>query len=108
MPHELSTFQFWVHAFFACIGAGLFYMQWGRSNLRAYQLSDFLDTFRMEDHVRYRVELLIFVVLGTLIAMGIAKPSNVQQAFSAGLGWTGLAAKPGGAARPRSKGKVRI
>lgn len=91
---QILTFQFWAHALFACIGAGLFYMQWGRSKLRAYQLSDLLDTFKLEDNVRYRLELLIFISLGTIIAMGLAKPSNVQQAFSAGIGWTGLAARP--------------
>jgi hypothetical protein len=103
MPQQFLTFQFWAHAFFASIGAGLFYMQWGRSNLRAFQLSDFLDTFNLEVNTRHRLELLIFVAIGTVIAMGVAKPANVQQAFSAGLGWTGLAAKPGPARRTKLK-----
>jgi len=92
--HQFVTFQFWAHALFAFLGAGLLYMQWGRSKLRAYAFSDLLDTFNLTENVRYRMELVIFVLVGTIVALGIARPSTVAQAFSAGLGWTGIAAKP--------------
>jgi hypothetical protein len=69
-------------------------MQWGRSRLRAYVFSDLLDTFDLGKNARYRVELVVFVLFGTIVAMGIARPASMAQAFSAGLGWTGIAAKP--------------
>lgn len=90
----LMTIQFWAHALFAFLGAGLLYMQWGRSKLRAYAFSDLLDTFDLTESVRYRTELVIFVLVGTIVALGIARPSTMAQAFSAGLGWTGIAARP--------------
>jgi hypothetical protein len=106
MPQQFVTFQFWSHALFAFLGAGLFYMQWGRSHLRPFALGDLLDTFNLSEKLRYRVEMLVFVVIGTIIALGIAKPVNVSQAFSAGLGWTGVAARPAPGHNPRPKGGV--
>lgn len=94
MPHALLTFQFWNNCFFAFLGSGLLYMQWGRSKLRAYAFSSFLDTFSMEENTRARLEMIIFVVVGTAIAVALTNPTSASQAFSAGLGWTGLAARP--------------
>lgn len=106
MPHAFSTFQFWSHVIFACLGAGLFYMQWGRAKLRAFVFSDFFDLFDLDERVRARLEFAVFVAVGTAIAIGIAKPINVQQAFSAGLGWTGVAAKPGTRQKATPRGKI--
>ena len=104
MPQDLLTFRFWSHALFALLGAGILYMQWGRSELRPYAFSDLLDTFDLDENVRCRLELLIFVVIGTIVAIGLTKPINVQQAFSAGLGWTGIAARPGAKRSPKKGG----
>lgn len=106
MPQQFLTFQFWSHAIFAFLGAGLFYMQWGRTKLRAFVFSDFFDLFDLDEKVRARLEMAVFVVVGTVIAIGIAKPVNVQQAFSAGLGWTGIAAKPGSSRRTTQSRKA--
>jgi hypothetical protein len=106
MPQQFLTFQFWAHVVFALLGAGLFYMQWGRDKLRAYAFSDLFDMFEIDENVRARWEFAIFVLIGTVVAMGVAKPINVQQAFSAGLGWTGVASKPGPIRRAKPKGGV--
>ena len=90
----LGDFHFWVHCLFAFLGAGLLYMHWGREKLRAYAFSDLLDTFDFDENVRIRVEMIVFVLVGTVLAMGLTSPNSMPQAFSAGLGWTGLAAKP--------------
>lgn len=105
MPEMVFTFQFWSHCFFSFLGTGLLYMQWGRSQLRVFAFSDFLDTFKMEETTRIRLELAVFLVVGTAVAMGITRPGTASQAFSAGLGWTGLAAKPSGHASRSKKGK---
>jgi hypothetical protein len=94
MPQELLTFPFWNHVFFAFLGAGLLYMQWGRSKLKAFAFAYFLDMFEMSKKTRMRLEMLIFVLVGTIVTMELTQPSTGMQAFSAGLGWTGLVAKP--------------
>jgi hypothetical protein len=105
MPQELFTFQLWFHVFCAFLGAGLLYMQWGRSKLKAYAFEHLLDMFEMNERTHIRFAFLIFVVFGTFVAMLFAQPSTGMQAFSAGLGWTGLVAKP---SLNRSKPNRRI
>ena len=94
MPQEFFTFYFWAHVFYAFLGSGLLYVRWGRSKLRTFGLSAFLDTFDLSEKVRVRLEMLLFITIGTFVAMGVAQPSNAVQALTAGLGWTGLVAKP--------------
>jgi hypothetical protein len=50
--------------------------------------------FEISEKVRMRLEMLVFVLVGTIVTMELTHPSSGMQAFSAGLGWTGLAAKP--------------
>ena len=107
MPHALFTFHFWEHAFYAFLGAGLLYMRWGRSRLRAFAFSDFLDTFDLDDRWRVRLEMFVFIIVGTFVAIGVTQPSSVPQAFTAGLGWTGLVAKPEVGGPKQRKGKVQ-
>ena len=104
MLQELFTLSFWVHAFFAFLGAGLLYMQWGRTKLKIFAFSDFLDTIDMSEKVRIRFEMIVFMVIGTVVAIGLTSPSTAPQAFSAGLGWTGLAAKPSLSGSKRQRG----
>lgn len=106
MPSYFFTFQFWSHAVFAALGSGLLYMQWGRTKLKAFFFGDLLDTLNLNDTLRHQLEIGVFVTVGTAIALGVAKPDTVAQAFSAGLGWTGLAARPGGSHARSSKGGV--
>ncbi|MGA3373981.1 MAG: hypothetical protein ABSC48_19740 [Terracidiphilus sp.] len=94
MPQEFFTFYFWAHVFYAFLGAGLLYARWGRSKLKTIGLSNFLDIFDLSEKVRVRLEMLLFLTIGTLVAMGIAQPTNAVQALTAGLGWTGLVARP--------------
>jgi hypothetical protein len=105
MYAQIFTPQFWGRAFFALLGCGLLYMQWGRAKLRAYVFSELLETFNMAEATRHRFEIIIFVFVGTAIAMGVAAPNTIPQAFSAGLGWTGLAARSHSDHKTRSKDK---
>ncbi len=88
-----------------CAGAGsaLLYSTWGRDKLSAYLFSDFLDKFPMDDRLRASIELVVFVGFGTFIALVVTTPNTPGQAFSAGMGWTGFAARPKSSTKKRSK-----
>jgi hypothetical protein len=111
MQAELTSLSFWAHVLFSSLGASILYHQWGRSELRAYSLSAFFDTLKFENqNARSRAEMITFIIIGTLIAMGVGHPQTVPQAFAAGAGFTGLAVKPNSASSKRkaaSKGKLR-
>jgi hypothetical protein len=76
--------------FFTALGAIISYSKWGRKKLKVYYLSDLLDVFGLGPKARILAELLVFIFLGCAISLGIVRPQSAAQAFSAGLGWTGL------------------
>ncbi len=79
--------------FFTALGATISYSKWGRKKLKVYYLSDLLDVFVIAPKSRLLLEFAIFVFIGCAISIGIVHPQNAAQAFSAGLGWTGLVGK---------------
>jgi hypothetical protein len=79
--------------FFTTLGAALSYSKWGRKKLKVYYLSDILDVLALSPTARVLFELCIFIFIGCAISIGIVRPQNAAQAFSAGLGWTGLAGR---------------
>lgn len=88
------TISLIVSVFYAAMGSALFYSRWGRKKLKVYLLSDLLDVFQLSEKARVIIEFVIFVGFGCAVSIGIVHPQNAAQAFSAGLGWTGLAARP--------------
>ena len=84
-----------VNLFFTAIGSILFYSMWGRKALRIYLLSDLLNAFHLSERTQIVTELGMFLLFGCSITMGIIHPQNAAQAFSAGLGWTGLVGRTG-------------
>ena len=90
-PH----FTFWTIAYTA-LGAALFWSRTGRNKLKVYVLSSMFDAFEIPDtRGRQAVEFIIFIVFGCLIGIGIAAPTTVAQAITAGFAWTGFVAKKG-------------
>lgn len=83
----------------AAAGAIILYSTWGRQKLRAFLLADLIDVLNLPIRIRVCIEFLVFIAFGTFIAVHVVQPSTPGQAFSAGMGWTGLAARPEGAAR---------
>ncbi len=77
----------------AAFGSAVLYSKWGRGKLRPYVFSEIVDTFALSEPNRIRVEFLVFIVVGTVTCMILTQPANPQQAFAAGLGWTGLLTK---------------
>ena len=69
-------------------GTILLWCKEGDSQRRAYSLSDVIDRCPGTERSRYIAQFLIFVVLGTLVALWLTEPLHVRQAFAAGLGWT--------------------
>lgn len=85
-----------VAVFFAAIGAAISYGRMSASQVKTWGLSYIFDLiFQSNPKGRWRlvVELLVFVVIGVLVAVGLTQPTNVMQALTAGLGWTALVAK---------------
>ena len=74
----------------AAFGSALLYSKWGKGQLRPYVFADIVDTFAFSETSRIRVEFIVFVMVGMVTCMLLTHPANTQQAFAAGLGWTGL------------------
>jgi hypothetical protein len=90
-PH----FTFWTTAYTA-LGSMFFWSRTGRTKLKVYVLSSMFDTFGVPDGPwRQLGEFMIFIMFGCLIGIGIANPTTVAQAVTAGFAWTGFVAKRG-------------
>lgn len=86
------------------VGALILWCKEPPESLRVYKLSAITDRIPNE-HLRYYVQLISFLVIGVFAALSLAGPMNVRQAFAAGLGWTaGLSSRPG-ASSPKKKQK---
>ncbi len=84
----MPTFQGPVWSIIATV-AGVIFL-WCKeppNSLRVYKLSPLTDRIPNES-ARYWIQLGVFVLLGTFFALAFTTPSNVRQAFAAGLGWT--------------------
>ena len=88
---ENPSFHFW-SLFYTALGASLFWSKWGREKLKAYYMSDLIELLVKDERARLVIEFVLFVAIGCLVAIGIVRPQNIPQAFTAGLGWTGLVA----------------
>lgn len=92
---EPPHFTFWNTAYTA-IGAAVFWGRSGRTKLKVYYLSHVFDLLQFpEGPWRRCTEFAVFIALGCLIGIGIAKPTSVPQALTAGFAWTGFIAKRG-------------
>lgn len=90
---EVPHFTFWTVVYTA-IGAAVFWGRTGRTKLKVYYLSYLFDMVKFQDGVlRQVLEFAIFMVFGVLVGIGIASPSTVAQAITAGFAWTGFVAK---------------
>ena len=75
------------------LGAAGLFNKMGRRGIRPYVLPQLTDLIpnRMARNV---VEYIVFVGLGCVVGLFFVAPNTAIQAFSAGLGWTGLLANP--------------
>ena len=78
---------------YTALGVIFLYCKWGRKRIKVYALSEILDMWTTEQTTpRLAAELIIFVVVGCILAIGVVDPTTPAQALTAGLGWTGLLA----------------
>ena len=78
---------------YTAFGVIFLYCKWGRKRIKVFALSEILDMWTTEQtKSRMIAELIIFVVLGCILAIGVVQPTTPAQALTAGLGWTGLLA----------------
>ena len=90
---ETPHFTFW-NLVYTGIGAAVFWGRTGRTKLKIYCLSHVFDLLEMpENKWRKGLEFVVFIVMGCVIGIGIAKPNTEVQALSAGFAWTGFVAK---------------
>ncbi len=81
---------------YTALGATLYWSRTGRDKLKVYVLSALLDTLRVPNgRWRHAFEFTVFIVFGCLVGIGIASPTTVAQAITAGFAWTGFVAKKG-------------
>jgi hypothetical protein len=88
-----TTLNLWGLSGFAFAGALLLWCRLGNKAREVYQLSNLLRRFIRNDSIREKIEPVLFVLLGTVLSIGIIQPSTPAQAFAAGVGWTSLASK---------------
>jgi hypothetical protein len=92
---EVPHFTFWT-VFYTAVGSAIFWARTGRAKLRVYFLSFLFDMMKVPDNpFRQIAEFVIFIIFGCVIGIGLAKPSTVAQALTAGFAWTGFVAKRG-------------
>ncbi len=87
---------------FTAIGAIVFWARkGGRSELKAYGLSDMIGLLPWDVKARRWIEFGIFILLGCAVGIGFTEPTNPRQALTAGFGWTSLLAfsRPSGKMR---------
>ena len=88
----------WLVFFTASGAAGLWFKEAAASAiqgetppaLRIYVMSDLFDLFLPKGELNYVLQLLLFVLFGTLFGLGVVKPTSVPQAIAAGAGWTAI------------------
>lgn len=79
---------------FTAIGTAALWARWGELGLRPFMLRKWFGLFLPDRAWRKRVEAVTFVVVGTIVGIGVVEPTTAAQAIAAGLGWTGLLAVP--------------
>lgn len=78
---------------FTAAGAIVFWaMKGGRSEVKAFGLTDVVALIPLDRRILHLLEFVIFVGLGCVVGIGFTGPSNSRQALTAGFGWTSLLA----------------
>lgn len=82
----------------AILGATILWARWSaapqKRRLRSLiPFSDLLTDLHIDWRISYVIEFVLFVGLGSFFAVKIMGFSGCREAFSGGLGWTGLLAQ---------------
>ena len=80
--------------FFTALGVFAVWAAWGKGRLGVAYVTDRLSDRGVSPNVLLLFEFLLIMVLGVLLAITFVQPQTPQQAIAAGMGWTGLVARP--------------
>ena len=83
--------------FFTALGVFAVWASWGKGRLGVAYITDRLSEIGFSSNLLLVIELLFVMVLGVLLAIAFVQPETPQQAIAAGMGWTGLVARPAAA-----------
>jgi len=76
---------------FTGFGSVIMWGRWGHTGrLRPFMMSRLLELAGARGRLLHMLEFFAFVGLGVFLGVGLAAPSNVQQAIAVGMGWVGM------------------
>lgn len=80
----------WSLCLFTAVGTAVLYAKLNsrKTQQKIYALTPILERWVPDEKVRYALEPLVFIVLGTAVGLFFGQPVNPAQAIAAGLGFT--------------------
>lgn len=87
---SLGEFFTWTNIASAAAGVTILWCKLGQQQLTVWGLGKLWALIGLEGRARDVFELLSFIALGVFVGVGFTQPNGVIQAFTAGMGWTGL------------------
>jgi uncharacterized membrane protein YbjE (DUF340 family) len=82
-----SDLPLWVYA---AVGIVILWGKMKKNQRNVYALTELVGQLISNAKLRVCAELVVFLAIGSVVAMGIIDPTTPAQAFAAGLGWTSL------------------
>lgn len=79
---------------FTAFGVVLLWARLGHNQIRIFALSKLVDQLPCSKNTALVLELVVFSVIGVIVAISFIKPTSAAQAIAAGMGWTGLLSEP--------------
>jgi hypothetical protein len=88
----MESFVPWTLWIYTAVGVAILWAKMKRAQRSVYCLSDILDVLIPKRMKRLKAvaELVCYLFVGCIVAVGIIKPGTPAQALAAGLGWTSL------------------
>lgn len=78
---------------YASVGIVILWGKMKKNQRGVYALTELISQLVSNAKMRACLELAMFLVIGSIVSIGVIDPSTPAQAFAAGLGWTSLTTK---------------
>ena len=72
----------------------MLWASWGKGGLSVKYLNTALAQLGTPPNWLIILEFVLTMVVGVVVAVALVNPQTAQQAIAAGMGWTGLVARP--------------
>ena len=93
MPFDVPEFGL-DKVVFTAMGVFVLWASWGTGGLSFKHLNIALSQLGIPPDWLILVEFGVTMVSGVVVAIAFVEPQTAQQAIAAGMGWTGLIARP--------------